>query len=92
MKKEQEKSLHVAAVFKEMAERWPSSVVARTEIEKFSGGTLSSARLSNLDCLGEGPPSIRVGRKIAYPVGTLVEWMAARSRVIKQNPERDGEV
>ena len=38
-----------------MADRWPSSLVARTEIERFSGGIMSERYLANLDAQGKGP-------------------------------------
>ena len=61
-------------IFDEMAEKWPSAVVARTtEIEKFSGGMLSSKYCANLNSLSIGCPGwVRVGRKIGYPVESLV--------------------
>jgi hypothetical protein len=70
-----------------MAERWPSPVVARTEIEKFTGGIISGKYLANLDCQpGKGPAGrIRIGRKIVYPVAEFIKWLEARSAVI---PER----
>ena len=41
-------------VFQKMAERWPSAIVARTEIEKFSGGLMTGKYLANLDSQGVG--------------------------------------
>jgi len=68
-------------VFQEMADRWPSAIVARTEIKTFTGGLISSKYMANLDCLGKHcPPRVRIGmRKIAYPVGPLVVWLRKRS-------------
>ena len=77
----------VSIHFESMAERWPSSVVARTEAEKFSGGLVSEKYLANLDSQGKGPAGrIRCGRKVAYPVPEFVKWLEARSTVI---PERE---
>ena len=61
-----------------LAEKWPSAVVAREKVSDFSGGILHPRRMANLDSLGEGPERIRVGRKIAYPVKSLVAWMQTR--------------
>jgi len=70
-------------VFQSMAERWPSSMVARTEIEKFTGGMISEKYIANLDSQGKGPMGrIRCGRKVAYPVNEFVKWLEARSEVI----------
>lgn len=66
-----------------MADRWPSSIVARTEIGKFTGGMIREKYLANLDSLGKGPAGrIRCGRKVAYPVNEFVKWLEARSEVI----------
>lgn len=66
-------------IFQEMAERWPSAVVARTEMEKFSGGMMSSKYIANLDSQGAGPVRIVVGRKVGYPVQDLIRWLRKRS-------------
>ena len=58
---------------------WPSAVVARTEVEKFTGGILTGKYLANLDCLGEGPDRLTCGRKVAYPVESLVAWLRDRA-------------
>jgi hypothetical protein len=59
---------------------WPSHFVARQEIKNFSGGIMSQKYLANLDSQGLGPPGrIKVGRKVAYPVDALIEWLESRS-------------
>jgi len=65
---------------KKLAEKWPSPVVSRTQVEKFSGGLLSPRTMANLDSLGEGPPRGRMGRKVYYDVDALIEWMEDRAR------------
>ena len=65
--------------FKSLADRWASPIVARGEVEKFSGGLLNSKTLANLDSIGEGPPRGRMGRKIFYPVQSLCKWMESRA-------------
>lgn len=67
--------------FSRLGRAWPSPIVSRTEIEKFSGGLFTSKTLANLDSLGDGPPRGRCGRKVFYPVDTLVTWLEARSKV-----------
>jgi hypothetical protein len=64
-----------------LADNWPSPLVARNQyqLDKFSGGILNARTLANADCLGTGPKGrVRVGRKIAYPVDSLVEWMQSK--------------
>jgi hypothetical protein len=59
---------------------WPSSIVARTEIRDFTGGAVSEKHLANLDSLGQGPKGrIRLGRKIAYRVDSLISWLEGRA-------------
>ena len=76
--------------FQNMAERWPSAWVSRTEIGHFTGGIISEKYLANLDSAGKGPAGrVRCGRKIAYPVAELVEWLESRSVVISdRHPEK----
>lgn len=65
--------------FGKLARNWPSPIVSRTEIAKFSGGLLTPRTLANLDSLNEGPPRGRCGRKVFYPTDELVIWLQARS-------------
>ena len=62
-------------IFQEMADRWPSAIVARTEIDKFSGGMMSGKYLANLDCQGVGPVRVVCGRKVGYPVKDLCGYV-----------------
>ncbi len=67
--------------FAELAEKWPAPLVARDQkqLDKFSGGLINARSLANLDSAGLGPkPKIKVGRKVAYPVGALVAFLKAR--------------
>ena len=66
-------------IFQEMAERWPSAVVARTEVDRFTGGLMSSKYIANLDSQGAGPARLVCGRKVGYPVKDLVAWLRGRS-------------
>ena len=67
-----------------LAERWPSSVVARTEIEKFSGGLMKERYLANLDSKGLGPENrFRCGRKIAYPVNSVIAFLEKRIEPVR---------
>jgi hypothetical protein len=78
------------SVFEKMAERWPSGVVARCEISKFTGGAISEKYAANLDCAGKGPKGrIRIGRKVCYPTIELARWLAARSEPIPDRPKAD---
>ena len=75
--------ISISNLLESMADKWPSSVIARTEVEKFTGGIISEKYLANLDCAGRGPEGrVRIGRKIVYPVSALIAWLASRSEVV----------
>jgi predicted DNA-binding transcriptional regulator AlpA len=66
--------------FERLVTHWPSALVARTEVARFTGGILSGKTLANLASRGEKvPPSIRIGQKIAYDATALAEWLRNRS-------------
>ena len=73
------KNADAREVFEEMAEKWGSSVVARAELKKFTGGILNARTQANRDSLGEGCEKITLGRTVAYPVKSLVEWLIERA-------------
>ena len=63
-----------------LKEKWPSNFVERQQVARFSGGILHPRTMSNLDSRNEGPPGrIRIGKKIAYPIDSLVKWLEMRS-------------
>ena len=64
--------------FSELADAWPSPVVAREAVGKFSGGLLHPRTMANIDSLGSGPKMVRLGRKRGYWVDSLIEWMNNR--------------
>jgi len=70
----------IESIFKNLASKWPSAIVARSEIGNFSGGVLSARYMANLDCRNEGPPRVRIGGKVAYPVEDLIQWMESRAQ------------
>jgi hypothetical protein len=59
-----------------LADNWPSTLVARSEVGKFSGEMVKPKYFANLDSRGEGPERIRIGRKIGYPVKSFISWLA----------------
>jgi hypothetical protein len=65
---------------KALADAWHSPFVAREEIERFSGGIITTKYIANLDSAGKGPKGrFRCGRKVVYPVVSLIEFMESRS-------------
>jgi len=72
-----------ASLFQDMASKWPSAWVSRTEIERFTGGIVGIKTLANHDSAGTGPEGrVRIGRKIAYPVKSVIAWLEGRSTVV----------
>lgn len=71
-------------IFDELKRSWGSPIVARDQISRFSGGLLHPRTMSNLDSRGLGPKGrFRVGKKIAYPVDSVIEWLKERSEFIE---------
>ncbi len=72
--------------FKSLADNWPSTFVARERIEDFTGGILTSRYLANLDSQGKGPEGrVRVGRKIAYTVESVLRFLQSRSEMVERH-------
>jgi len=69
-----------------LADSWPAPLVARDQkqLDRFSGGLLNASTLAAEDSRGTGPKErVRLGRKVAYPVESLIEWMQSRFEVTK---------
>lgn len=69
--------------FSELAERWPSPIVARKEVGRFSGGLLHPRTMANIDSNPnvEGPERIRCGRGVAYFTDSLVDFMNRKAGI-----------
>ena len=69
--------------FSHMKGKWPSTVVAREEIKNFTGGAMSEKYLANLDCQERGPEGrFKCGRKVVYPVESVIRWLEKRSEPV----------
>lgn len=68
--------------FSALAEKLPP-IISRNKVDELLGGMITAKTLANLDSLGEGPPRIRIGRKIGYPAGTFIVWLEGRTEVLK---------
>ncbi len=65
-----------------LIEKWPSAYVVRSEVARFTGGMIQPGTLANLDSKGLGPEGkIRIARKVAYEVHSLVRWLERRNPV-----------
>ena len=66
--------------FNLLKKSWPSTLVARSEVGRFTGGVISPRYCANLDSLGLGcKERIRIGRKVCYPVSAFVAWLEKKS-------------
>jgi len=65
--------------FEDLSRSWPSAMVARTQLSKFSGGLLNPRTLSSLDCRGKGPFKIKVGRLVVYLKRDLINYLVQRA-------------
>ena len=52
--------------------------IARNKIEQYLGGIYSLSYMQNLDSRGDGPPRVKLGRKVGYLRDPLVDWLEAR--------------
>ncbi len=60
-------------------EGWPSPVVARSEVGKFTGGLIAPRSIANYDSLKKGPKGkVRLGRNVGYLKADLIEWLLSR--------------
>ncbi|WP_415712723.1 hypothetical protein [Maridesulfovibrio sp.] len=66
-------------LFNDLKKKWPSTIVARCQLSKFSGGLLHPRTMANADSAGCGPENkFSIGRKVAYPVDSVIKWMRDR--------------
>ncbi len=77
-----EKNAVLESAIEAMVESWPSALVARTEVERFTGGLMNPKYQANLDSLGKGPERIRIGRKIGYMTRTYADWLKTKATVV----------
>jgi len=66
--------------FSKLKDSWGAPFVARECIGRFSGGLVHRRTLANLDSRGQGPDGkFKIGRKVGYPVESVVEWLESRA-------------
>ena len=61
------------SAIKALVDRWPSSLVARAEAGKFSGGAIRGRYFANLDSAGQGPSGAFAWRKGSLPDGQTLQ-------------------
>lgn len=77
---EEEKISAIHQMIDAMAEAWPSPVVARKAVNKFSGGTASGKSLANHDSCGTGVEGrfLLCGQTV-YPKENLCAWLKTKA-------------
>ncbi|MFA5151753.1 MAG: hypothetical protein WC554_04245 [Clostridia bacterium] len=76
--------------FSSLADKWPSAIVARHEIEKFTGGVITAKYLANLDCQGLGPKiHFKIGKKVTYVVKEFITWLESRATTVQKDYKDD---
>ena len=61
----------------------PAGFILREKIEEGTGYLISRRNIANLDSKGEGIKGrFRIGRKIAYPVQAVVDFLEERAEVL----------
>ena len=73
-----------------LRDRWPSSVVVREKVGDFSGNILNPGTIANWDAEGRGPKGrFRInGKRIAYPVDSLIEFLEEHSELVDDGEEK----
>lgn len=67
-----------------LAASWPSPLVSRDSVEKFTGGAITQRTIANHDSKGIGPQGrFKIGRKVCYPVNAFIEWLETRTEAIE---------
>jgi len=65
--------------FSQIIKNNPSGYILRTNLSEKTGGLLHGRTMANLDSTGEGIPGrISIGRKVAYPVESVIKFLEAR--------------
>lgn len=69
----------IEQLIEEMEQRWPSPVVARKDIGRYTGGLISPKTAANLDSLGLGcPGKFCIGNNAGYPTSSMSIWLKSR--------------
>ena len=74
------KSITSRLDFSDLAKKWPSTIVSRGQVGKFTGGMVAAGTLANADSAGNGPAGrFRIGKKTGYRVENLIRWLESRA-------------
>jgi hypothetical protein len=66
-------------ILQKIDEAWPSPIVLRKDIAKFSCGLISIKTLGKEDCLGKGiPNSVKINGRVVYTKKDALMWIKGR--------------
>jgi hypothetical protein len=71
--------------FQEIAENWDFPHVLHRDIEKFTCGAVSRARLSFHYTRGQGPESFKICNKLASSKWKMAEWLYRHTQALPTN-------
>ena len=78
---------HIRPDFSKIIKNSPSGWILRTDLSEKTGGILNGRREANNDCKGIGIPGrISIGRKVAYPIEAVVEYLQSKVTVNQAVP------
>ena len=66
-------------LFEELRKSLPP-LIPRSKVAELLGGLYSAKYLANLNSMGEGPPFIKIGRKVVYRRDDLVDWLEEKAK------------
>ena len=74
-----------------LSKNWNSTIITRSNVEKWTGGLITAGYIAYLDAKGEGPPvKFRSCRKICYQVKPFIQWLENRSKLINSSSVEGG--
>ncbi|MCX5880578.1 MAG: hypothetical protein NTU74_01820 [Deltaproteobacteria bacterium] len=64
-------------VLDSLADKWPSNLVARAELDKLTGGILHGRTMANIESREDSDsiPRFRAGKKVFYQVSDVIDFL-----------------
>jgi hypothetical protein len=77
-------------ILQKIDEAWPSPIVLRRDIAKFSCGLVTTKAIATFDCEGRGIRHMKINGKVAYDKQNVIQWLATRINKQEQQEETRG--
>ncbi|MDR1334076.1 MAG: hypothetical protein LBJ71_02550 [Holosporaceae bacterium] len=65
-------------ILQKIDEAWPSPIVLRKDITKFSCGLVTTKTMASMDCEKRGIPNTKINGKVAYNKKDIIQWLASK--------------